>query len=72
MGFSQFMASSVGRGIRVVAGLASIVIGIALGGGWLALAVVGLVPLLAGAFDVCLFNPLFHQPFSGRVVRQRL
>ena len=72
MGFSQFMASSVGRGIRIVAGLALIVVGIALGGGWWALAVVGLVPLLAGAFDACLFNPLFHQPFSGRVVRQRL
>jgi hypothetical protein len=70
MKFSQFMASTIGRGIRILAGLALIVVGIALGGGWWALAVVGLVPLLAGAFDVCIFNPLFHQPLSGRVVRQ--
>ncbi len=71
MKFSHFMASSLGRGVRIVAGLALIIIGIALGGGWWALAVVGLVPLLAGAFDLCLFNPLFHQPFSGRLVRLR-
>ena len=70
MKFSQFMASTIGRGIRILAGLALIVVGIALGGGWWALAVVGLVPLLAGAFDVCIFNPLFHQRLSGRVVRQ--
>jgi hypothetical protein len=33
------------------------------------LAVVGLVPLLAAAFDVCVFAPLFSQPFHGRDLR---
>ena len=33
------------------------------------LAVVGLVPLAAGALDICLFNVLFGQPLSGKTVR---
>jgi hypothetical protein len=69
MGFAKFMASTAGRAVRVVAGLALIVVGALLGGGWWALAVVGLVPLAAGALDVCLFNVLFGQPLSGKVVR---
>ncbi|MGO8863662.1 MAG: YgaP-like transmembrane domain [Acidimicrobiales bacterium] len=69
MGFSKFMASTAGRAVRAIAGVALIVVGALLGGGWRALAVVGLVPLAAGALDVCLFNPLFGQPLSGKVVR---
>jgi hypothetical protein len=67
MGFARFMSSTAGRALRVVAGLALIVIGLATGTWWLA--VVGLVPLLAGALDVCLFAPLFKAPFSGKSLR---
>ena len=69
MAFSKFMASTVGRTIRVIAGVVLIVVGGMLGGGWWALAVVGLVPLAAGALDICLFNVLFRQPPSGKAVR---
>jgi len=69
MGFSRFMASAAGRAVRILAGVALIVIGGVLGGGWWALAIVGLVPLAAGALDVCLFNVLFGQPLSGKAVR---
>jgi len=69
MGFSKFMASTAGRAVRVIAGVALIVVGGILGGGWWALAVVGLVPLAAGALDICLFNVLFRQPLSGKAVR---
>ena len=69
MGFSKFMASTAGRAVRIVAGVMLIVVGGLLGGGWWALAVVGLVPLTAGALDVCLFNVLFGQPLSGKAVR---
>ena len=69
MAFSKFMPSSAGRAIRIIAGLALIVIGGVLGGGWWALAVVGLIPLAAGALDICLFNVLFRQPLSGKAVR---
>ncbi|MGA2931125.1 MAG: YgaP-like transmembrane domain [Acidimicrobiales bacterium] len=71
MGFSKFMASTAGRAVRVIAGVALVVAGGILGGGWWALAVVGLVPLAAGALDSCLFNVLFRQPLSGKVVRAR-
>jgi hypothetical protein len=33
------------------------------------LAVVGLLPLVAGLVDVCVFAPLFGAPFSGAKVR---
>jgi len=69
MGFSKFMASTAGRTVRVIAGASLIVVGGLLGGGWWALAVIGLVPLTAGALDVCLFNVLFGQPLSGKTVR---
>jgi len=72
MRFIDFMAGNAGRGIRIVAGLALIALGAALGGGWWALAVIGLVPLAAGVFDFCILAPLAHQPFNGRRVRAKL
>jgi len=69
MGFAKVMASPLGRGLRVLAGLALIVAGIAIGGAGWVLAVVGLVPLIAGIADVCLFDPLFGKPLRGRDVR---
>lgn len=71
MGFAKFMASATGRAIRVIAGLALVVIGLVAGGGWVALSVVGLVPLVAGAADFCLFAPLLGAPFKGSEVRGR-
>lgn len=72
MRFIDFMAGDAGRGIRIVAGLALIALGAALGGGWWAIAVIGLVPLAAGVFNICILAPLAHQPFSGRRVRPNL
>jgi hypothetical protein len=69
-----FLASPAGRVTRIIAGLALILIGLlALGGtwGWI-LAIVGLVPLLAGLFDRCVFAPLFGLPFVGERLRQAL
>jgi hypothetical protein len=36
------------------------------------LALGGLVPLLAGAFDVCLFGPLFGLPVQGEAIRRKV
>jgi hypothetical protein len=70
MAFTRFMASRAGRGVRVVAGLALIAVGIAVGGmGGIVVAVVGVLPLAAGALDVCLFAPFIHVPLRGREVR---
>ena len=66
MSFVSFMSSSAGRGLRIVAGGALIVAGIAIGGtGGSILAIVGVVPMTAGAFNVCLFAPLVGLDFSG-------
>ena len=73
-GFFSFIAGSAGRLVRALAGLALILIGLFLiqgTGGWI-LAIVGLVPLLAGIFDFCVFAPLFGLPFVGPRLRERL
>ena len=67
MSIARFMASPVGRGVRVAAGVVLIVIGLAAGGavGWV-VAIIGLVPLLAGVFNVCMIAPLIKAPFNGK------
>ncbi len=70
MKFSQFMASNMGRIVRVIAGAVLIGIGISMkSAGGYAIAVIGALPLLAGIFDVCIFAPLFRMPFTGKKIR---
>lgn len=66
-----FLASTAGRIIRVVAGIALLIWGIwGLGGAaGIIVALIGAVPLLAGLFDFCVFAPLFKNPFKGRDIR---
>ncbi len=71
MRFFVFMAGRAGRIVRGLLGIALIGLGIGLGGGWWALAVVGLAPLAAATFDVCLFAPLAHLPAGGPALRAR-
>ena len=73
-GFFGFMASPAGRITRIVAGIGLILVGLLVVGdvvGYV-LAVIGLVPLLAGAFDVCVFSRLFGGPFKGEEIRAQL
>jgi heme A synthase len=70
----KFLASTNGRITRVVAGIVLILIGlVAVQGtvGWI-IAIIGLIPLLAGAFDYCAFAPLFKLPFKGSDLRSKL
>jgi len=72
-GFARFMSSATGRILRVLVGLALIAWG---GINWgttagVVVAVVGLVPLFAGAFDICIFAGLFGGIWSGRRIRAR-
>jgi hypothetical protein len=62
MAFVKLLQSTAGRAVRAAAGLVLIAVGLILGGGWLALAVLGLLPLAAGVFDFCLLAPLAHLP----------
>lgn len=69
--FCTFMASSTGRIIRVVAGVALAALGLLVlkGTAGIIVAVVGLVPLAAGLLDFCVFAPLFGCPMSGPKIR---
>jgi Protein of unknown function (DUF2892) len=57
--------------VRIVAGFALIALGVAVigGGVGIAVAAIGLVPLLAGTFDVCVFSALFGGPLAGSEIR---
>lgn len=65
------LASSAGRLLRIIAGIAIILIGYL----WVdepwkyVLEAVGLVPLAAGVFDFCVLAPLMGRPFWGREIR---
>ena len=68
-----FMASRTGRWTRMLAGAGMVVGGLASGSlKGKGMAMVGLVPLLAGAFDVCLFGPLFGLPVQGEAIRRKV
>ena len=69
--FVSFMASATGRIVRIVAGIVLVAWGwFGLGGTiGIIVAVIGLVPLLAGVFDFCVFAPLFGNPLSGARIR---
>jgi len=69
--FVKFMASPTGRILRIIAGIALIAWGLLgiHGAGGIVVAVVGLLPLVAGLFDFCVFAPLFGAPLSGPKIR---
>jgi len=70
--FFGFMASIAGRAARVLVGFVLVGLGLGLvggAGGWVMLAV-GIVLVLVGAFDVCIFAPLFGKPFVGSRLRE--
>ncbi len=69
--FVTFMASTAGRLTRIVAGIALIAWGILGLGGTVGIvvAIVGLLPLVAGLLDFCVFAPLFGAPLSGPQIR---
>jgi hypothetical protein len=71
MGFAKFMSSWIGRTIRIIAGLLLIWLGFGVVqglGGWI-LALVGLIPTVAGLFNFCVFAPLFGGPLLAKDIR---
>jgi hypothetical protein len=65
------MASPAGRITRIGAGIVLVALGLLImhGVGGIIVVIVGLVPLLAGLFDFCVFAPLFGAPMSGPKIR---
>ncbi len=71
MPIAKFMSSPAGRFARVAAGAALIAWGYTMHStGGAVLAIVGLIPIAAGAFDLCLLGPVFGLPLSGRGIRE--
>ena len=70
--FGQFMASTVGRVLRGIIGVALIVGGVAIGGvsAWV-LGVLGIVLVAAGVFDFCVITGVIDNVWSGGEVRAR-
>ncbi len=67
----RFIGSSQGRVVRVLVGGLLIAFGVTGEGKRQALAVVGVVPLAAGALDLCMLGPLFRLPLGGKAFRAR-
>ncbi|HEX2680352.1 MAG TPA: YgaP-like transmembrane domain [Candidatus Dormibacteraeota bacterium] len=66
MGFAEWMSKPAGRVLRIVAGLILIGGGLYFQGIWgYVVAVVGVVPVLAGVFNFCLIAPVLGAPFRG-------
>lgn len=67
MAFARFMSEPAGRVLRIVLGMVMIAVGLGPVGGvtGLVIAVVGVVPILAGAFNFCLIGPLVGGYLSG-------
>lgn len=60
----DLIGSQPGRLARAVVGVALIAVGLRSHGGRRVLAVVGVVPHVAGAGDVCVLGPLVARPFQ--------
>ena len=74
--FFSFIASMNGRIARIVVGALVIVLGLFVLNTssvvQILVILIGLVPLLAGVFDVCLVAPLAKLPFKGADLRKTL
>jgi hypothetical protein len=70
-GFARFINTAAGRIIRLIVGAALIVWGYSLLDETLGivLIIVGLIPLVAGALDLCLISALLGGPLAGKKVR---
>jgi hypothetical protein len=70
--FAQLVNSPGGRLARIVVGIGLIGWGYTLRGGVMGvvLIVVGLVPFVAGTFNLCLISALLGGPISGKRVTQ--
>lgn len=66
MEFARFMSTPAGRLLRIVLGIVIIYIGVIMDKplGYV-LEVIGLVPIIAGALNICLIGKLLGAPLKG-------
>lgn len=68
MAFVRFMSGPAGRAIRIIAGLVLIVAGFFVIGGvpGTIVGIIGILPLVAGATNLCFLGPLVGGHLSGQ------
>lgn len=69
--FVKFLASTTGRVVRILAGIAIMALGLLVLNDFIGMlvTVIGAVPMLAGLLDISLLAPLFGGPLSGSKIR---
>ncbi len=70
--FGRFLTSPSGRAFRMAAGAGFLMIGYPFRAHWIgaALMLYGLLPLSAGAFDLCFVSALLGGPITGKKIRE--
>ena len=67
MAFIEFLISPAGRVLRIAAGLAIVLVGFIMQGtAGVVVSIVGLVPIVTGAMNLCLIGPLFGADLRGQ------
>jgi hypothetical protein len=71
MDLARFMSSLFGRLLRIVAGIALAIVGLAAVQGVIGiiLAIIGVVVFAAGAANFCIFAPLVGGPFWAKDIK---
>jgi hypothetical protein len=71
MAFAEFMASPLGRGLRVGFGGILIYVGLNLvhGVAGTVIALLGILPIVTGLLNLCILGPLLGAPLRGSAVR---
>jgi uncharacterized membrane protein len=65
--FAEWMATPLGRGLRVVFGAALILVGLRVvqGVAGTVIALAGILPIATGILNICLLGPLLGAPLKG-------
>jgi len=71
MALAMFMATPLGRGLRIVIGAVLIYVGLSVvqGVAGTAIALFGILPITAGLLNLCILGPLLGAPFRGSALR---
>ena len=68
-----WIASRSGRWARMLTGASLVVGGLSKGTNpGRVMALLGLLPLVEGAFDICVLGPLFGLPIKGEAIRRKV
>jgi hypothetical protein len=73
MEFAQFMATNIGRLLRILAGMILVLVGLYVLAGFIGIvsAILGLLLIAAGLFNFCFIAPLLGAPLWGKDLNRK-